>query len=129
MNSDFGWVGFDLDGTLAEYTHWRKDGGVGKPIWPMVNLLKQYLASGYRCKIFTARVCGARDDAEREEQIAKIASWCQTYVGQQLEVTHEKDYGMILLYDDRCVSVEANTGRRLNKHKAEIEDVGQAQSS
>ena len=33
------------------------------------------------------------------------------YIGQELEVTHMKDYAMVELWDDRAVSVEKNTGR------------------
>lgn len=35
-------------------------------------------------------------------------------LGRVLIITNEKDYGMIELWDDRCVQVEINTGRRMD---------------
>lgn len=43
---------------------------------------------------------------------AMIKAWCLEHLGQELEVTCSKDYGMILLYDDRAVQIIPNTGRR-----------------
>lgn len=108
------WIGFDLDSTLAHYDGW--DGGrIGKPIWPMVNLLKHFLDQNIKCKIFTARVCQMREDFDKEKEINKINEWCQRYIGQTLEITHEKDWAMVLLIDDRVVAVEPNTGVILHK--------------
>lgn len=120
MVSEAPWIGFDLDSTLAHYTHW--DGGkVGEPIWPMVNLLKAYLEQGVRCKIMTARVCGMRNDADRIGQVVKIEQWCEQYIGRKLEITHEKDWAMLLLYDDRCIGVDKNTGVLLSTHPIHIQ--------
>ena len=105
------WIGFDLDGTLAEYHGWSKDGSIGRPIWPMVNMLKAFLTKGVKCKIFTARVCGFRNVEERDVMIRRIQDWCQAYVGQILEITHEKDWAMIAMFDDRCFTVEKNNGK------------------
>jgi len=48
-----------------------------------------------------------------------------------LPITHEKDFGMIDLYDDRVVQVEKNTGRtvveqlapELTKIKAAVDEI------
>lgn len=40
-----GWIGVDLDGTLAEYHGWD-DGRIGAPIPKMVQRVKQWLAEG-----------------------------------------------------------------------------------
>lgn len=114
-----GWIGVDLDGTLAIYGGWT--GEIGPPVLPMVNRVKAWLAQGVEVRIVTARVaCTYQDVAESgkcddvafaTEQRALIEAWCERYIGQKLRVTAQKDFAMITLYDDRCVQVEANTGR------------------
>ncbi len=110
-----GWVGCDLDGTLATYDTWRGEDHIGEPIAPMVERIKQHLADGYEVRIFTARVSLTGHSAEgvmRTQSI--IRAWCREHVGVELDVVCEKDYGMIFLYDDRCCAVEKNTGRLLS---------------
>lgn len=113
------WIGFDLDGTLAEYTHWVGPHVIGKPIPDIVNVVKDYLKRGERVKILTARVGphGTNYEDGRAidpEFIAKarvaIEQWCVEQFGQKLEVTCEKDFNMLLLYDDRVVQVIPNKG-------------------
>lgn len=98
-----GWIGFDLDGTLAEYTEWKGADHIGKPIEPIIRIAKQYIEQGYTIKIFTARACVP-------EQIPPVKKWCIENGLGDLEVTNQKDFGMILLYDDRCVQVMPNKG-------------------
>lgn len=38
-----GWIGVDLDGTLAEYLGWQGMGHIGEPIAPMVERVKAWL--------------------------------------------------------------------------------------
>lgn len=102
-----GWVGFDLDGTLAEYTTWQGEEYIGAPIPPMVERLQAYLARGVEVRIFTARV-GPGCDIERA--LPPIERWCEEHLGVCLPVTATKDFGMALLYDDRCKQVIPNTG-------------------
>jgi hypothetical protein len=123
--SKHGWIGVDLDGTLAHYDSWRGVEHVGEPIGPMVERVKRWLAAGLDVRIFTARVDGgtvalsmgdkngeAHRDVERVVQ--HIHEWCDRHIGQRLPVTCKKDYGMIELWDDRAVQVEPNTGRRMD---------------
>lgn len=102
------WVGVDLDGTLAEYNGWQGPQHIGKPIPEMVARVKQWLKSGQKVKIFTARAFQAT-----EEDLLAIQDWCEEHIGQPLEVTNEKDFAMIALYDDRAFRVEFNTGKVL----------------
>lgn len=102
--SSSGWIGVDLDGTLAEYHGWN-GGAIGAPVPAMLARVKEWLAKGQQVKIFTARVC--TNDAE---QIALIKAWCVQHVGRELEVTATKDFSMIELWDDRCVQVIPNIG-------------------
>ena len=104
----YGWIGVDLDGTLAKYTGWKSNGEIGEPIKPMVDRVKKWLAEGKKVKIFTARVAIS---AGKEEMINKIKAWCKENIGQELEVTNVKDHAMIELWDDRARQVEKNTGK------------------
>jgi len=109
-----GWIGVDLDGTLAEYSGWVSPWHVGEPIPLMVNRVKKWLVSGRDVRIMTARVSRPATEAtgqsvaQLEEPIKK---WCVEVFGVELPVTSEKDIHMAVLYDDRCVRIESNTGR------------------
>lgn len=116
-----GWIGVDLDGTLAHYDQWRGIEHIGAPIAPMVERVKRWIAEGRAVKIFTARVDGgevavaAGDQngvAHRDIPAVRrhIEAWCLQHLGAVLPVTNVKDYGMIELWDDRAVQVIANTG-------------------
>lgn len=105
-----GWIGVDLDGTLAEYGGWVGAEHIGKPIPAMLERVLRWLEDGREVKIFTARVCF--DD--KQEARAAIEKWCKKHIGRALEITCTKDYSMIELWDDRCVQIEINTGRRMD---------------
>lgn len=106
--SQSGWIGVDLDGTLAIYGDWQGADHIGEPVPSMLARVKQWLYDGVEVKIFTARVRFDKDGAVE----SVIRNWCKTHIGQELEVTCQKDYGMIELWDDRAVQVIPNTGRR-----------------
>jgi hypothetical protein len=53
-----GWIGVDLNGTLAEYHGWVNECHIGKPIPAMVERVRQWLDCGVDVRIFTARVDG-----------------------------------------------------------------------
>jgi hypothetical protein len=102
------WIGVDLDGTLAIYNGWVDSCTIGQPIYAMVNRVQQWLDQGKRVKILTARACQIQPD--REKVIQAIEDWTEKYIGQRLEVTAEKDWLMLELWDDRCKEVIPNTG-------------------
>ena len=99
------WIAVDLDGTLAEYHGWVPN-HIGEPIPVMVSRVKEWLARGQKVKIMTARAAHDEDGAEAK----LIGDWTEKHIGQRLEVTCCKDYGMIEQWDDRAVRVVANTG-------------------
>lgn len=107
------WIGVDLDGTLAQYHHGdlHRNGAafIGRPIPRMVNKVKQWLAEGRTVKIFTARIA-EKHPGEKELIRAAIEYWCETHIGQVLEITNVKDWDMEILYDDRAVQIVPNTG-------------------
>jgi hypothetical protein len=98
-----GWIGVDLDGTLAYYDGWRGPDHIGPAIPEMLERVHGWLKQGQEVKIFTARAC-------IPEQIAPIKKWLKEHGLGHLEVTNVKDFAMIELWDDRCVRVLMNKG-------------------
>jgi hypothetical protein len=84
-----GWIGVDLDGTLAEYSGFQGATEIGDPIPKMVARVKRWLAADIQVKVMTARVAMPHGRAQAE---AAIKAW------------------MIELWDDRAVQVIPNTG-------------------
>lgn len=113
-----GWIGVDLDGTLAHYTGWN-GGAIGKPVAPMLERVAGWIAQGLDVRIFTARVAasgltkwnGEIDSAEfANEQRRLIQDWTERHLGVRLPVTAVKDFRMRELWDDRARQVVANSG-------------------
>ena len=102
-----GWVGVDLDGTLAHYEGWKGETHIGDPIPLMVERVRRWLREGYEVRIFTARVSHPDQAVAAEDAIKE---WCIKNLGTMLQVTCRKDYDMLELWDDRAVQVIANTG-------------------
>jgi hypothetical protein len=103
-----GWIGVDLDGTLAQYDGWQHWCHIGDPIPVMVARVKRWLVAGLQVKVVTARV------GENTAAVGLIQDWLEQRAGlPRLEVTANKDFQMIELWDDRVVQVESNTGRQI----------------
>lgn len=109
MTDRGGWIGVDLDGTLAHYEGWN-NGRIGLPIDAMVARVKRWLREGRDVRILTARVSSSASPAERIAQRELIEQWTRTHIGQALPSTAEKDFGMVELWDDRAVRVQKNRG-------------------
>lgn len=128
-----GWIGVDLDGTLAHYEGWVHESHVGEPVPAMLERVKRWLAEGREVRIFTARIFPAlysppglrgrdtpsmpgaafrRGDQEAGFDLAidTVRAWVIKHVGQDLTITCVKDMAMIELWDDRAVQVHANKG-------------------
>lgn len=112
-----GWIGVDLDGTLAHYDGFAGPEHIGEPVVEMVERVQRWLEAGLDVRIFTARVCYGDSQGCRPA----IEAWCLKHIGRVLPITCEKDYGMIELWDDRCVAVEPNTGKPLNLSRRELD--------
>ncbi len=104
-----GWIGVDLDGTLAKYDHWRGPEHIGAPVPAMRVRVIRWLAEGRDVRIFTARITDGRPEVTRA-----IEKWCVKNLGRKLPITATKDYGCVEYWDDRAVQVEPNTGRRVD---------------
>ena len=101
-----GWIAVDLDGTLAYYDRAAGPDHIGPPIPAMASRVRTWLAEGREVRIFTAR-------ASVPELIEPVMAWCKRHFGVRLPVTNAKDFGMIELWDDRCIQVHENTGQRV----------------
>jgi len=101
-----GWIGVDLDGTLAHYDVWEGPEHIGPPIQIMVDRVKSWITEGTRVKIFTARCAFAGNEGP-------IRKWLKDNGLPDLEITNIKDQYMFELWDDRCVQVIINTGERV----------------
>ena len=113
-----GWVGVDLDGSLAYLGPWQGIGHVGEPIPLMVARVRAWLAQGIEVRIFTARVSPvsmAANGNTLEETVAPIQAWCLKYLGKVLPITCEKDMMMLQCWDDRAVQLICNTGLRADQ--------------
>lgn len=120
-----GWIGVDLDGTSAHYDVWRGAEHIGDPVSAMAARIRGWLQEGREVRIFTARVDGGEAAAQMGETSADayrdvqriteiIQDWTELHFGVRLQVTNRKDFGMVSLWDDRAVQIEANTGRRMD---------------
>jgi hypothetical protein len=87
-----GWIGVDLDGTLAEATPWQGMSHIGPPVPLMMRRVQQWLSKGLRVKIMTAR-------AGDPEGVVATQAWLKANGLPELEVTDKKDFGMIELWE------------------------------
>ena len=99
-----GWIGVDLDGTLAHYELGQYP-EIGEPIEPMLNRILDWLEAGEEVRILTARA------AHGEEDIERVHKWLVDVAGlPKLQVTSQKDQDMDVLWDDKVIQVKPNTG-------------------
>ena len=89
---------------------WRGIEHIGKPIKPMIEFVKDLVPQDKKIKIFTAR-------AKNQDTIPYIHKWLKENDLPEFEVTNEKDFGMIMLYDDRCMQVITNSGEIVKKEE------------
>lgn len=127
MSHSKGWIGVDLDGTLAFYVKWVNWDVIGSPVPLMLERVKGWLAEGREVRIFTARVsfendiCKASGKPFTRQQVAEvIQDWLEKNGLPRLQVTHEKDFNMIELWDDRAIQVIPNTGQTIADELASV---------
>lgn len=98
------WVGVDLDGTLVPSNAFKGLHYVGKPIPNMLARVKEWVEAGIVVKIMTAR-------ASHPEGIPPVKKWLKKHGLPDLEVTNQKDFFMLELWDDRAIQVMEDTGK------------------
>ena len=99
----------DFDGTLAHYDSWDKQGNeLGRPILPMLNKVKEWLAKDYGVTIFTARL--SHNEEESHKQTRLIHEFLRQYNLPELPVTAIKSHRATHFVDDRAYHVIKNKG-------------------
>jgi hypothetical protein len=101
-----GWIGVDLDGTLAHYEEGQYP-EIGEPIQPMLDRVLAWLDEGKEVRIMTARA------ASGPEGIKPVRVWLEELGIGHLQITCMKDSEMEELWDDRAIQVRRNTGERV----------------
>ena len=109
MASRHGWIGVDLDRTLAYEDVFTDLTVIGPPIPEMVAKVQRAMEEGYEVRIFTARVSHP-DPQLTQRVVVAIQDWCYQNLGVRLRVTNCKDFDTLEIWDDRAVQVEQNTG-------------------
>lgn len=92
-----GWIGVDLDGTLAQYNA-GQGAAIGKPLTPMVKRVKAWCKAQKEVRIFTAR-------AETLKGKRAVENWLKENGLPALAVTNIKDSKMMELWDDKAIRV------------------------
>lgn len=108
--SQNGWIGVDLDGTLASHDPQQGIDPIGKPIESMLLRVQQWLDAGVEVRIFTAR-------AAEPELIVPVKKWLKQVGLPELPVTHRKDLDVLQIWDDRAIQLETNTAELLTPKK------------
>lgn len=93
-----GWIGFDLDNTLATDTPFRRDDSlIGYPKDGMVKVARELIENGEDVRIFTAR-------AYKMDTLTKIAieNWCLIHLGKILPIQAHKDHDLLYFFDDKA---------------------------
>lgn len=113
-----GWIGVDLDGTLTVYRGWHGPAHIGEPVAKMVAFVRHLLKAGWEVRVVTARAGLGVGEYMAFKPV--FDDWCRTHLGQYLKCTDRKDFKMFLLYDDRAVQVETNTGESYGPYKTTL---------
>lgn len=120
-----GWIGVDLDGTLAKHDHFISWDYIGDPIPKMVDRIKAWRKRGIVVKIFTARLSHASRALSKvsyEDMANVIKAWTKKHIGEELPVTSEKDWEMMFFCDDSAVQMDKNLGVPLAQHGFDVFD-------
>ena len=108
-----GWIGFDIDGTLAiDLPNRSNDTEIGEPIQPMVDKARELINQGKDVRIFSARAFQP-DLYLRTDVYHAIRKWCIKHIGRPLPIVYYKDHNLDWYYDDKAIAVEYNTGKIL----------------
>lgn len=127
MKPSKGWIGVDLDGTLAFYDKWVNWNVIGAPVPKMFDRVKKWCEEDIEVRIFTARIAFEKDTCKvsgeifTRDMVAKaVQDWLEKHGLPRLQVTHEKDFHMIELWDDRAIQVIPNTGQTIADELASV---------
>lgn len=102
------WLAVDLDGTLAQYYGWVSEEHIGEPVVSIVAAINARRAAGWKVAIFTARVSGDPEEAQRAE--VAIWKWLDFYNIKVEGITCTKHKHFSEFWDDRARQVVFNKG-------------------
>lgn len=105
------WVGIGLDGVLSEiisYDQEWDDEKIGKPIEPMIQVVKSLIASNIDVRIFTFRV--ALSNPHRLKAARAIRRWTLQHIGASLNSTSEIDALCVAVFLANAKQVVPNMG-------------------
>lgn len=101
-------VAVDLDGTLAEFDHWRGLAHIGKPVKKVIDYIAKIRAEHDRSKIIihTARIVDPQTGLLRSDAIKYLITWLSENKidYDQIWVEMGKPYAHVYL-DDRALNV------------------------
>jgi len=103
-----GWIGVELDGTLAHYDIHQEANHIGKPVEKMIKRVQQWLMVEADVRLFTAR-------AADPQMLPVIEAWLKTHRLEKMKITCEKDFSMSQFWDDRGIHVICNRGEVTSK--------------
>jgi len=98
-----GWVGVELDGTLAHYEARQDVSIIGIPVEKMRARVQQWLMVDIDVRLFTGR-------AADPKMIPVMEAWLKEHGLEKLKITCEKDFMMSQFWDDRGIHVARNSG-------------------
>jgi hypothetical protein len=104
--SQKGWIGVDLDGTLAYHDSQQGLHPIGKPNESILFRVQQWLEAGIEVRIFTAR-------AAESTLVLPVKEWLRKVGLPDLAVTHRRDFNLLQIWDDRAIQLETNTAELL----------------
>lgn len=110
-----GWVGVDLNGTLARYDEGQPSNHIGVPVPKMLARVRAWLDQTITVKVVTVR-------ANDPVQILKIRQWLDGQGLQEVEITDRKDPDCREMWDDRAVQVVPNTGEMVSPGSSRTPD-------
>jgi hypothetical protein len=109
-----GWIGIDLDGTLADDPPGMMRGkatDIGPPLRPMIDIVRRLVQDGWDVRVFTARVSEPTHlNTPVEDIVQAIWEWTEEHIGKRLPVTNIKSHGLIVFLDDRALNAIRNRG-------------------
>jgi len=97
-------IGVDLDGTLAFHESEWGVSKIGPPVPKMLAMVRRWIEEGEKVVLFTAR-------AADKSNIQMVEEWLEEHGLGGMKITNIKTPAMTILYDDRAVQVQKNTGR------------------
>lgn len=107
-------VALDFDRTLHDYRGKENLWNLSRPLEPMLETVKKYLAAGeHTFTIFTARL--SHEETNNEKQKVLIQDWLESHGLPRFEITATKFHYFDEFWDDKAVPVIKNVGTFKNQ--------------